>query len=410
MLRINVSNPKALQAAINSAVKFANTDEHNSLPTRNIMVQSANNGLCLTATDLYTSLEFGVNSSEVIVDGEFCLPATALKKIGEIIKDQSAISLEQTDDGVELSLFDAPNFVAKFETSETDEFPMTANADPKAHWIEFSPEHIATLKALTKYADANSPRVGYDALQFAMHEDTLFAYTTDGSTLAYAKLGSTRIPNFAIPVEAMKQALQVANTPDLKKSAWRVTLPAEDTDIMTLQIANTAIKFRSGDSLDLTDWILKHLTHHGDNDDYLAFEPKALTDGLKKVVKLFSKDKKNTNFVVIEGKDGNNITMTAEVYNKFNFSHYKVEMDTEYIHEFTETEAQRVIGADDFRIVVDGKNFQSMVRDVAVSKPKFIQLAAKYAVEESEVAPNSDTVLVTATDSPLGFITSNKQL
>ena len=115
MLSVNVSNPKALQAAILSAYKFADTQPHNSMPTCQIMVQTADNGLRLTATDLYTSVEFGVNSSDVIEAGEFCIPAKNLKNLGEIIADQSAISLEQTENGVELSLFDAPNFGARFD-------------------------------------------------------------------------------------------------------------------------------------------------------------------------------------------------------------------------------------------------------------------------------------------------------
>ena len=412
MLSVNVSNPKALQAAILSAYKFADTQPHNSMPTCQIMVETIDNGLRLTATDLYTSVEFGVNSSDVIEAGEFCIKATTLKKLGEIVKDQSGISLEQTENGVELSLFDAPNFGARFDVAKTDEFPMTAKPDPTAHWIEFDAAHIATLKALAKYASADNHRVGYDAVQFAMHDDdTLFAYTTDGESLAYAKLGRTRIPNFAVPVEAMKKALQVSNTPELKKAAWRVTLPAEDADVMTIQIADTAIKFRAGESVDLTDWIVERLAYHNDENDYLSFQPKALTDSLKKVSKLFSKEKKHTNVVVIEGNPtGNHITMTAEVYNKSLSTYYSVDMDTEYIHYFTETEAEVVTGANHFRIVVDGKQFVNMVKDLSVSKPKFISVQALYADAESEVAPNSDVVVVSGTDLPLGFITSPKKV
>ena len=259
----------------------------------------------------------------------------------------------------------------------------------------------------------DSPRVGYDALQFAMHnDDTLFAYTTDGESLAYAKLGRTRIPNFAVPVEAMKKVLQVANTPELKKAAWRVTLPAEDADVMTIQIADTAIKFRAGDAIDLTDWIVERLAYHNDNNDYLAFQPKALTDGLKKVSKLFSKERKHTNVVVIEGNPNGNITMTAEVYNKSLSTYYPVNMDTEYIHEFTEAEANRVtdFGNADFRIVVDGKKFVNMVKDLVASKVKTLYVQALYADAESKVSPNSDVVVVSGTDLPLGFITSPKKV
>ena len=410
MLNVNVSNPKAFQAAILSAYKFADTQPHNSMPSQNIMVETIDNGLRLTATDLYTSVEFGVNSSDVISEGEFCIKATRLKKLGEIVKDQSAIALEQTENGVELSLFDAPNFGARFDVAETDEFPMTAKPDPKAHWIEFDAEHIALVKALAKYAETDSPRVGYDAVQFATNNDTLFAYTTDGESLAYAKLGRTRIPNFAVPVEAMKKALQVANTPELKKSAWRVTLPAEDADVMTIQIADTAIKFRAGESVDLTDWIVERLDYHGEDNDYLTFQPKALTDGLKKVSKLFSKEKKHANIVAIEGNQDGNITMTAGVYNKSLSTYYSVAMDAEYIHSFEADAAEVVTGANHFRIVVDGKQFVNMVKDLSGSKPKFIQVAALYADAESEVSPNSDVVVISGTDLPLGFIMMPKKV
>ena len=374
MLNVNVGNPKALEAAILSAVKFADTSQYNTLPSCNIMVKSAEKGLTLTATDLYTSVEFAVNSSDVIEDGEFCIPAKNLKKLGEIIKDQSAISLEQTENGLELSLFDAYTFGARFEVEETDEFPMLSESDPNAHWIEFNSEHIALVKALAKYAETNTRRVGYDAVQFAMcDDDTLLAYATDGDALAYAKLGRTRIPNFAIPVDAVKKTLQVANIPDLKKSDWRITLPTEDREVINIQIQNTVVNFRAGDAIDLTDWITKRIMHHANNNDYLAFEPKALTDGLKKVASLFSKEKKNTNFVVIEGDAKGNITMTAEVYNKYSYTYYPVETDTEYIHNFTAAGAQRVMGDGDFKIRVEGKKFQNMVKDLAKAKPKFIQ-------------------------------------
>ena len=305
MLNLNVSDPKGLERAIRSVAKFADTAAHNSLPTQNILVETADKGLRLTATDLYRSVEFAVNSSDVLGEGEFCIPAKNLLKFGEIIKDQSAISLQATETGVELTLSDAPGFVGKFQTSETGEFPMTATPDPKAHWIEFNAEHIALIKAVAKYANTKERgHVGYDAVQFAIHgDDTLYAYATDGKTIAYAKLGRTLIPNFAIPVETVKKALQVANAPELKKSEWRVTVPTEDSDVVSIQIADTAVKSRAGDSVDFTDHILKHITYHSEDSNYLAFDPKALTAGLKKVSKLFSKEKRVENIVVIDVKE-----------------------------------------------------------------------------------------------------------
>ena len=405
MLHINVSDPKAFEAAIQTAYKFADNSPHNSLPTCQVMVRTADNGLTLTATDLTTAVEFAVNSSDVFSEGEFCIPAANLKKIGEIVKDQSGIALEQSENGVELSLFDAPTFGARFEVEPTDDFPMTAKPDPKAHWIEFDVEQIAILKAVAKYAKADKYRVGYDAVQFASVDDTLYAYTTDGESIAYAKIGRTRIPNFAIPVEAVKKALQVARTPELKKSSWRVTLPSEDREVLSIQIADTAVKVRAGDAIDLTDWIMSRVTYNGDDDDYVAFDPKALKDGLKKVSKLFSKEKGVENFAVIEGNQDGNITMTAKAV-KGTYTKSAVALQAEYIHNFSETEAEVVTSANHFQIGIDGKKFESMVKDLAALKPEKIGVQAKYADDD---AISQDVICVNGTDLPLGFIAIPKK-
>ena len=406
MLHINVSNPKALLSAILSAYKFADNSPYNSLPTQHVMVKTTENGVTLTATDLSTSVEFGVNSSDVLSEGEFCIKATMLKKIGEIIKDQSAICFEQTENGVNLSLADAPNFGARLDVEPTDEFPMCATTDPKAHWIEFDMEHIGILKALAKYASTDDRcRLGYDAVQFASVDDTLYAYTTDGNVIAYAILGRTRIPNFAIPVEAVEKAVKVASTPDLKKSSWRVTLPTDDNNVVSIQIQDTAIKVRAGDAIDLSDWILTRVTYNGDDDDCVFFEPKALTDGLKKVSKLFSKEKRVENIAVIAGNQDGNITMTAKAMRgSYSFNRTEVKMEAEYIHNFSETEAECVTSANHFQIGIDGKKFQSIVRDLSVTKGKCINVQAKYAVKDDDNAPNQDTIVVSGTNTPLGFI------
>ena len=415
MLNVNVSDPKALDAAIQSVAKFADNQPHNTLPTQNVMVETIDNGLRLTATDLLTAVELPVNSSEVLGEGEFCLKATHLRRIGEIVKDQSAIGLQATETGVNLTLSDAPNFVAKFKTSETGEFPMLPEADPKAHWIELDLEHIALLRKLVKYANPKERgRVGFDAVQFAMptslDDDSLHAYTTDGKTLAFAKLGRTaKLPNFAVPIEVVKKALQISSTPDLKTSAWRITLPSEERDVVSIQIADTAIKFRSGDSIDLTEWIERHVSYNGADDDYIAFNPTALKKGLKKVSKLFSKEKKHTNVVVIEGNQDGNITMTTEVYKK-SFSYTRVAMDVEYVHSFDASEAECVTSANHWKILVDGRKFQSIVTDLAGAKSKVISVNAKYGIPDTDGNSRYDAVVISEADSPLQFIANPLKL
>ena len=399
MLKINVSNPKSLDAAIRSVIKFADKSPHNSLPTQNIMVQSLSNGLRLTATDLYTSVEYAVNSSEVKGEGEFCIKAQNLLRLGEIVKDQSAIGLEQTEKGVNLTLVNAPLFRAKFDVSPTDEFPMTAEPEAEASIVELAAEQVKIVKAVSKYASMEKYRVGYDSVQFAVHLGTLYAYTTDGKFIAYATLGKcAEMPSFAIPVDRLKKAFQIANTPDLKKSGWLITVPSEINEVVSIGIQETAVKFRAGEVFDGLKFIMNHQSHDPENDDYLAFEPKPLTDGLKKVAKLFIKDRRITNVLVIEGDQDGRITMTTKPVRKFGYSHlseYAADMQAEYVHTFSESEVLNPTRRD-FRILVDAVKFQNMVKDLAISKPNFINVVSKGAM--------NDAIVISGTLLDLGFI------
>ena len=415
MLNVNVSNPKAFDAAIRLAAKFADTSRYNHLEaTQQIMVQTADKGLRLTATDLNTSIEFAVNSSDVIADGEFCILAKNLVALGSLIKAESSITLEQTEKGVNLSLHDSPTFGATFEVKATDEFPMLPETDPKAHWIELNAEHITMVKAISKYAVIGRYRHGFDAVQFARQGESLYVYATDGTTVAFAKLGRTsELPNFAIPVEAVKKALQIANTPDLKKSRWRITLPTEDREVVTLQIQETAVKVRAGDALDLTEWIQRRVTHYTEADNYLAFDPKALTSGLKKVSKLFMKDKKFTDVLIIESDADGKVTMTTKP-KKAGYGtptgQEQQAMQSEYVHEFSPSEVRCTTGVRPFRIRVDARKFQEMVKALVVSKPKYISVMAKYGVLDVDGEPAHDAVLVSGTELPLSFVTMPVEL
>ena len=289
---------------------------------------------------------------------------------------------------------------------------MLPESDPNAHWIEFYPEHVATLKSLTKYAETkNRYRIGYDAVQFASVDDTLYAYTTDGDAIAYAKLGRTLIPNFAIPVDAIKKAFQVAASSELKKAVWRVTLPSEEHEVLSIQIEKTAVTVRAGDALDLTDWIQKRIGYFGATDDLIKFDPKALVDGVKKVSKLFVKEPRVTNVLIIEGDAMGNITMTAKaVKGSYNFDKTAIAMPAEYIHNFTASEAEFVTETKPVRIQVDARKFESMVKDLAASKPEKIAVQALYGDSDNENAPDQDAVLVSEPDAMLGFILHPEKL
>ena len=75
----------------------------------------------------------------------------------------------------------------------------------------------------------------------------------------YTRIGQVDTDtDFAIPLQAIKNALQVTNTPDLRKSDWRLTIPEEDGDVISIEIQGTVVKSRSADAVDLTDYIQDH--------------------------------------------------------------------------------------------------------------------------------------------------------
>ena len=143
MLNVTIGNARSFETAVRSVARFADTRRDNRLEsTEKIMVSTLPNGLRLTATDLYTAVEYAINSSEVLDMGEFCIKAKHLMALVSLLKDQSAFTLEQTETGLNLSLKDTPMFQARFDVSPTDEFPMLPEPDPKAHWIELDAERM----------------------------------------------------------------------------------------------------------------------------------------------------------------------------------------------------------------------------------------------------------------------------
>ena len=407
MLKVHIGNPKAMEAAIRSTSKFAETSTSNRLDCTHWMhVESIDNGLRLTATDLRTSVEYAVNSSEVIQDGAFCINAKNLLGFGKLIKDQSGASLEQTEKGVSVLLADAPSFRATYKTLPTDEFPMLPESNPDAKTLTLTFQQVQEIKALAKYASTDQYRVGLDAVQFATHDGLLHAYATDGAKIAYTRLGTVDDDtHFAIPAETVKKALQVANTPDLRKSDWTLTIPETDNDVISIEILGTVIKSKSADAVDLTDYIQDRECYEGDVDDHITFEPKALASAFKKVSKLFIRDRQITNVLIIEGR-GDRITMTANPIKDSGYSHSQreaLDMGTEYVHVFDTTEAQNLTG-NNTHIRMDANVFESFRKDLTATKPDVIYLQAKYGMPDGQNNPTHAPILMHVPDSELAFI------
>ena len=65
MLNVTIGNARSFETAVRSVARFADTRRDNRLEsTEKIMVSTLHNGLRLTATDLYTAVEYAINSSE----------------------------------------------------------------------------------------------------------------------------------------------------------------------------------------------------------------------------------------------------------------------------------------------------------------------------------------------------------
>ena len=412
MLKVNLGNPKAIEAAIRSVSKFASGVSAGLESTTWVHVQSIDNGVRLTATDLLTSVEYAVNSSEVLQDGEFCIPSKNLLGLSKLIKDQSGVSLEQTEKGVSVSLADAPTFKATFKAEPTDEFPMLPETNADAKTITLTSDQVSEIKALAKYASTDHYRVGLNAVQFATHDGMLHAYATDGSKIAYTRIGQVDTDtDFAIPLAAIKKALQVTNTPDLRKSEWRLTIPEEDGDVISIEIQGTVVKSRSADAVDLTDYIQDHEVYEGAADDHITFDPKALASGFKKVSSIFVKDKRFTNVLIIEDR-GDRITMTAKPVNDSNRFHDQQQardMDTEYVHTFDASEAQNRTG-NNFHIRMDANTFDNFRKDLMATKPNQIHLQAKYGMPDGQDNPTHDPIMMRVPNSELAFIATPAKL
>ena len=94
-------------------------------------------------------------------DGEFNIARwqqNTILGLSKLIKDQSGVSLEQTEKGVSVSLADAPTFKATFKAEPTDDFPMLPETNADAKTITLTSDQVSEIKALAKYASTDHYR------------------------------------------------------------------------------------------------------------------------------------------------------------------------------------------------------------------------------------------------------------
>ena len=96
MLNITIEDTRTLETAIRGITRFAG-GKYDLEILQAVHVETRENGLQLTATDLTESVAYTLNSSEVHETGSFCIKADLLKSIGTLAKGQDAITLKQTD-------------------------------------------------------------------------------------------------------------------------------------------------------------------------------------------------------------------------------------------------------------------------------------------------------------------------
>lgn len=409
MLKINLGDPKVMDAAIRSVSKFTGK-QYDLKSTQWIHLESIDDGIKLTATDLHTSVEYCVNSSEVLQDGEFCIKPKNLLGFGKLIKDQSGVRLDQTEKGVSVSLADAPAFRATYKVLPSDEFPMLPDDSDDAVEVHLTYEQVNLMKSLVKSVSKQKYCAeGMDAVQFATHEKRLYAYAYNGGTIAYTVISDdSDVDNFAIPADTLKKALQVSNTPELRKLDWRITVASDDTDIVSIHIGNTRIRSKQGCSVDLTDLITGIKGSQNLMNARIAFNPKELSSVIKRGSKVIVKDQNAANLLVFASDAGTvNLTfqpMRPSGGGSVSFAN-RFDMLSEFQHTFDRGKAE-IISHNTFQVALDAIDFQEHLKSLIAEKPAMVIMDVKYNLPNG----SDDAVILRTLDKSLHYIsmTANK--
>ena len=314
MLNIQISDTKSFDRAVRAVAKFAPPSA--SLPIlENIHLQTIENGLSLTATDLEVAVSYALNSSVIDGDGEFLINAKTLVSLAGLAKAETDAKLMQTSSGIDLEFSDAPTFKAHFYTPiAVDEFPMLPTDSDTAQHVTLTPDAVKILKSVAKYVSKDQYRMGMDSVQFKSHNGWLYIYACDSANIASAELHATDTEiEFSVPIYCLRKAFQVASG-DLAKTDWNISVANDDSKALAfIDIGKTRVSTRCGETTpqvfefisELREKRLEHL---------ISIKTEPLAAAMKKLTKVFEKGKNGkANLLTLQRRDGQ-ATLTAQAF------------------------------------------------------------------------------------------------
>lgn len=411
MLNVQVNNPRTLDTAIRAVAKFADTSKTALDVTQQIHIETIDNGLRLTATNLTESVSYAMNTSQVHEAGDFCINAKNLLGLAKLVKGQEPVTLAQTEKGVDVRFSDAPNFRATYCTLPTGDFPAL-RSDFSDATMEFTltPENVKALKTVIKYTRNDAYRMGLDCVQFHTQDGVLTAMGCNGNELAYTHIGETDDTiSVAIPADTLKKAFQVA-TGELGKSDWTLRfVPYESVetnfDVLAIDIDNTRIISHAGEFAANVFEVTGKM--ESETDTVISLDYKALAKSLKPLTKVFSKDKTATNLLTLHF-EGGATTLTAQCYkdgghwNEEKQRYFHVtELDDELVHTF---KAHEAIPSAPTTLHLNPKAFAEQVKSFAKSKPERITIAHRKQYVNMNGDPAAPPIVISVDGAPVTYI------
>ena len=311
MLNVQINTPRTLDPVIRSVARFAG----GSLPAaQNIFIDTVNSDILrLTATDLSSTVSYQFPTDAVNEHGAVCVNAKNLSQLAKLAKlsADEGLTLSETEKGLQVS-FSESTFSATFKTSDPDEFPAYPD-NITGIPVTLTPAMLKSVKSVAKSAGTQSVRPDYQwCVHFTTIDGKLHTGATDGDVITGEVLGETETDiDFAIPVDTLKKAFQVA-TGDLGKLNWQITV-SDDTErpLTEIKIGETRILFRTEDCFEnIFDFTADAID---ETQESLTITHKALVSAIKPLSKVFLKGHDSTNILILEA-DTDTVSLTARAF------------------------------------------------------------------------------------------------
>ena len=389
MLNVQINNPRTLDPVIRSVSKFAERETGSIEVAKRIFIDTVDTNIRFTATDLSSTVSYLMPIDQVHSHGAVCVNAKNLSQLAKLAKlsADEGLTLSETEKGLQVS-FSESTFSATFKTADPDEFPAHPDNITGISVI-LTPAMLKSVKSVAKSASTQSVRPAYQNVHFTTIDSKLHTGATDGNIITGEVLGETETDiDFAIPVDTLKKAFQVA-TGDLGKLNWQITVSDDTERLLTeIKIGETRILFRTEDCFEnLFDFTADAIN---ETQQSLTITYKALAAAIKPLSKVFEKGHDFTNLLILEA-DADTVSLTARAFKNDCHMEGVVEdedgnpdySDVKYVHTTDlVTEQVHTFDADDVMFVgdtpvsfaLDATEFPKLLETFKSDKPSDVYL------------------------------------